>query len=407
MFSVKNYKKYILLFLFICFFYCFSSAQFAEKCPEHEYILKDISELETYNHNSNLENFFVKLNNNSEKINIVHIGASHVQAGYWTFGMRTLFEEKFDKKNTSLGLVFPYNIAKNNNCPYYYEFSHEGKWEISKITDSQPKNNIGIMGITASTNDSVAKLSFKINKRIKIENYKFNKITIFHNAEDTNYVLNLSSNILIGIKNKENNATTFFLNDNISDFDLTITKKDALLATTFLFYGALLENTESDFMFFGIGVNGASTNSYLKANFLFDQLSLLKPNLVIFSIGINDAVSSIFTEEVYFKNYNQLIDSILHINPECAIILTTNNDFYNYKGKWNPNQDSVASVMCRLSDKFDLSVWDMYKIMGGEKSINKWRDDKLAQKDRIHFTKDGYFLLANLFFEALTKQYNF
>jgi lysophospholipase L1-like esterase len=374
------------------------------------YILTDISELESYNANPNLGKLMTRLaqindTNNSDKINIIQIGASHVQAGVWTFEMRKLLEKYYQIKEASLGLVFPYNIAKKSSCPYYYEFSHTGKWEISKITDLQPEQTIGIMGITAFTHEPVAELSFKMSEKIKTQNYLFDKITIFHNAEDTIYALMLAEDTIVTsiIQNLENHTTTFLLNQKTSSFNLIISQKDSVSNGTFLFYGALLENSNANFDLCGIGINGASTSSYFKANLLFKQMAKINPDMVIFSIGINDAVSSIFNEETYYINYKMLIDSVLSIRPDCAIILTTNNDFYNYKGKWNANQETISNIMCRISNDFDVSFWDMYKIMGGEKSINKWRDDKLAQKDRIHFTSTGYKLLANLLVDAIIR----
>jgi len=38
--------------------------------------------------------------------------------------------------------------------------------------------------------------------------------------------------------------------------------------------------------------------------------------------------------------------------------------------------------------------------MGGAKSMAKWYTAKLAQKDRVHFTKAGYQLMGELFFNA-------
>jgi hypothetical protein len=43
--------------------------------------------------------------------------------------------------------------------------------------------------------------------------------------------------------------------------------------------------------------------------------------------------------------------------------------------------------------------------MGGLKSMDTWYKEKLAQKDRIHFTVAGYQLLGNLFSNALFDAY--
>lgn len=368
------------------------------------------SELESYNINKNLNIFHDKLDlvkNKNAGIKVFQIGASHVQAAFWTKKTREQFEDYLQLDSSSLGLVFPYNILKQN-CPYYYDFSYSANWNISKISDKNIERNIGIMGITAYTNDVCGELNFKISNSVQSEKYKFNKITIFHNSEDTTYSLNIIPKTIVKSveTNAEQQTTTFFLNTLTDNFKFEAEKKDTTNGE-FLFYGAYLENTKSLFSYCGIGINGASTSSYFKANLLFEQLNVLKPDLVIFSIGVNDAVSNVFDENKYYENYKILINSVLKQNKDCAIILTTNNDFYNYKGIWNPNQEKIAETMCRLSEYFSCSVWNLYEIMGGKKSINKWKEDSLAQKDRIHFTRDGYTILAELFFNAIIKDYSF
>ena len=55
-------------------------------------------------------------------------------------------------------------------------------------------------------------------------------------------------------------------------------------------------------------VNGASVNSYLRCIDLENQLKLIKPDLVIFSIGINDAYEEDSSQDLFYKNYDALIN---------------------------------------------------------------------------------------------------
>ena len=41
--------------------------------------------------------------------------------------------------------------------------------------------------------------------------------------------------------------------------------------------------------------------------------------------------------------------------------------------------------------------------MGGDKSILQWLKPKLASFDKLHYTKDGYILQANLLMNAMLK----
>ena len=66
----------------------------------------------------------------------------------------------------------------------------------------------------------------------------------------------------------------------------------------------------------------------------------------------------------------------------------------------NRNGLLAREVFYRLARATDGAVWDQFEIMGGLESMDKWRQDKLAQNDRIHFTKAGYELLGTLFTSA-------
>ncbi len=201
-----------------------------------------------------------------------------------------------------------------------------------------------------------------------------------------------------------NGATEFYLNKPIDTLDLQIIKTDTI-KSSFYFYGALLENSKPSIKYTGIGINGASTSSYLKAEYLDYHLKAINPDLVIFSIGVNDAASKSFSKQVYISNYKKLADKILEVNPYCAIIFTTNNDFYYYRGGVNPHYKAVYYAMTSLAKKYNASVWNMFNVMGGYKSINFWKNDKIARRDRIHFTRAGYKILADLLFDAIMKDY--
>ena len=72
------------------------------------------------------------------------------------------------------------------------------------------------------------------------------------------------------------------------------------------------------------------------------------------------------------------------------------------KVKWinNENVLDVQQVMYDLAEITHGAVFDQFEIMGGQKSMAKWFEYKLAQKDRVHFTRAGYVLMGNLFYNA-------
>ena len=87
-------------------------------------------------------------------------------------------------------------------------------------------------------------------------------------------------------------------------------------------------------------------------------------------------------------------------SPGCAILFTTNNDSYR-KGSPNPFTGECTDAFYQLARKWDAGVWNLYRIMGGEGSMQAWEAAGYAQGDRIHFRSEGYDVLGNLLFNAI------
>jgi lysophospholipase L1-like esterase len=169
----------------------------------------------------------------------------------------------------------------------------------------------------------------------------------------------------------------------------------------FSLYGLRMESDESGLCFDAIGNNGADLPSYLKCDLFEQQLHAALPDIVILSVGINDAYTREFNAEQYKANYRKLISKILAVSPECAILFTTNNDSYYRKRYHNGNGEKVQKAIFELAEEFDAGVWDMYEVMGGYRSINQWVTAKLARTDRVHFTSGGYYVIGALLSDAL------
>jgi len=376
---------------------------------QYLYIQHDSSVLEHFDTNPNLDKFFDKLDElyltGHGQVSIMHFGGSHIQAGVWSYEIRKLFESLSPNLEGSPGLVFPFSIAKTNH-PYYYKSSFNGEWEISKVTDKVPEDTIGLIGMSARTKDSLADIQVMFYPRANITKRRFDKVTVFHNINDTSYLVKLAQEELVDtvIINPEVRGTEFYLSEPVDTFNLEVVRIDSSDGE-FRFYGALLENSKSSVKYSGVGINGAATYSYLKAELFDTHLKALNPDLVIFSIGVNDAAGKSFSRLAYINNYKKLADKILAVNPDCAIIFTTNNDFYYYRGGANPHYDEVYAAMRTLAKEYDASIWNMFKVMGGYKSINYWRNDDIAKRDRIHFTRQGYKIVAGLLFDAIIDDY--
>ncbi|GAB1450119.1 hypothetical protein MASR2M47_01750 [Draconibacterium sp.] len=104
------------------------------------------------------------------------------------------------------------------------------------------------------------------------------------------------------------------------------------------------------FVYHSIGINGAQVPSFNRCYLFEKQLAVLKPDLVILGLGINDAYGKRFSQNDYEANYGELIASIRKAAPQTAIIFTTNNDSYLYRRYVNKNGEKVEQSMLKMAE---------------------------------------------------------
>ena len=353
--------------------------------------------------NSLLEKIHLQWTEGSQKVNIVHFGGSHIQADIWSNRMRQNFQNISPFNNTGRGMVFPFRVIHSNGSPYL-KTENTGQWKGSRNAVRKHRPPFGLMGARADLLDSMAEIQIWENPN-HCKDCVFDQIDLFVADTSKSYCVEITNDTLEW--RKENDTTgvyTFKLSKPIDSLSLKITKQDTS-PSVFSLYGFKLQNNNNGISYHSVGVNGASVPSYLKCQFLPIQLETIKPDLVIFSIGINDAYSPGFSKQKFIHNYDSLIQIVRNINPQAAILFTTNNDSY-YKRKL-PNKRGIVvkEAMYELAKKHNCSVWDLFEVMGGLNSISIWQKNGLAKKDKIHLTPDGYKLVGDLLFEAFLSSY--
>lgn len=354
-----------------------------------------------------MERFFDKLDTlfftGKGHVNIMHIGGSHVQAGVFSQQMRDNLLNLFPGITAGRGLVFPYMMT---NTPASYSISRTGEWEYFR--NALPfETRMGLAGASVTTSDTEA--SFCIVTREKaprditpVFDFNYVKILGYGNMIP---VVHFNNDTLIGTYSEEEGSFTFILPDYTDSLYVDFNHQPG----TFTVTGVYLDNGMPGITYHGIGINGARVDSYLKCEDLKRDLKLVNPDLVIFGIGINDAAAESFSKERFISDYDMLIDTILAVNPDCALLFVTNNDSYKKvsRKKYEVNRNGVLAeqAFMELGRRHNGAVWDFFDIMGGLKSMQKWQDEGIAQKDKIHFTSSGYALIGDLLFNALMEKY--
>ena len=400
-------KKLVFIF---CFSVLISSNFLAQFNPvnynKYPYINQDLNHLKIYGKKT-WDKFFGKLDkqyeNGNENLNIYHFGGSHIQADIWSNKLRENFQHSLPYNNAGRGFFFPFRLIKSNGSPIISS-SCSGNWKGYRNSVNHHQGPFGLTGVRAELLDTLSVINIWFKNPIN-QFDSFQEIDLFFEDSSDNYDINLivDSTILISSEKLEGHIK-YKLSMAIDSLSFSIIKKENI-ESKFSFFGFCFDNNKHGISYHSIGVNGASVPSYLRCVNLEKQLDLNPPDLVIFSIGINDAYENDFSKEFYSKNYDSLIQIIYSVNPETAILFTTNNDSYYHRKYPNKRVYEAKEVMVNLAESKKLALWDMFEIMGGLNSIQKWQLDGLAKKDLLHLNYKGYNLIGDLLFEAIMEGY--
>ena len=364
-----------------------------------------------------MERFFAKMDSvvflDKGNVSIMHIGGSHVQAGVFTQQFRDDLLSIGDDLMGGQYFVFPFTAGGTNN-PSHFMVSSTGSWTycrnaVRKETDKR----MGLAGAAITTTDPNATVSIVSRSRRPTEltpEFSFNKVTLIGFSETDNVMPVVSYDDTTRQGQYDDYQSTYtFLLPALTD---SICIRFDTMPGEFTLTGVLLENGASGISVHGVGVNGASVPSYLRCDDFERDLQLIKPDLIIFGIGINDAAEKDFEKRTFMKNYDDLIQIIQRVNPDCALLFLTNNDSYKRvrvkkkrRYEVNPNGKIVEDAFMEMGKQYNAAVWDQFDIMGGLRSMSDWEKAGLAQKDKVHFTNAGYQLIGDLLYNALITSY--
>ncbi len=401
-----------LLISFLIFFLSASSS-FSQDIPFSEYdfpyIRYDVNRIDFPGDSAEFETLFSKFDNlilkGEGKVNIVHFGGSHIQAGIYSGQTRKRLQNMYPGLTGGRGLVFPYRMSRSN-APNNYNITWTGKWETCTNVQFRRSCSLGLLGVAAVTTTTDA--SIRIVGGKNYGHYETDKIRIFHDFGEQYFKIIPDSLSISDYKLTEFPERGFTLietNQVIDTVYLRLLNTDSL-QTEFTLYGIALDNHDSGIVYHDAGINGASLPSFLKCNLLETQLAEIQPDLIIISLGTNDTYTKKFDTEFYRNNYLEFISRIRKAQPETAILMTVPNDAYYRRRYPNKNVALAQTVIYEVAKQQNCGVWDFYEIMGGLNSSSLWHKDALMAYDRIHFSASGYLIKGDLLYEAIQKAYD-
>lgn len=325
-------------------------------------------------------------NRRSSKFTVVHIGDSHIQPGIVSAEVAHALQQEYG--NGGRGLVCPLRLA-GTNAPTDYDLTSTASVSAaSKLLSSSKPAGMGMTGVAVK----FAGGNTTLNIKTKHPGDAFYRITMFHSAGEKAEVT--QNGYTLKPHRVSANATDYVLRHLTDTAALSVKGSGAL-------YGIKLLNTKRGVVVDCIGNNGATYSSYLHIDGFARQLKDLAPNLVIISLGTNEAYGKYTSLD---DNIDRLLKSITHECPGVKFLLTTPLETHKKGGHGYVTQTGVAAVrdiIMNYGKRHHIAVWDFYTVAGGSDAASRWLKTGYMKSDHLHLSSQGYRFMGELLSRAL------
>jgi lysophospholipase L1-like esterase len=357
---------------------------------------------------ASLAPFFEKLwlqrTQGGRKINIVHIGDSHILGNFMTREMRKRMQAAFG--DAGRGMIFPYKLI-NSNGPQDYIISTSARWSGTNcVRDQNELTDYGISGFSAVTSSTGSEISIQLRDTTSSTSSPFTKVTVFYRNNDGAPPITIEDEnthqVAVPVI-EDGFSKAFYFDRPVSECTIKLAKCSG--KKSFWLDGVSIDNERAGVIYHSIGVNGAKFSDFARAKFFALQLKEITPDLVILSFGTNEAQAR-NSPTLLQKQMDELTTQITTQWPHACILFTTPADSYLRGKGFNPNMTDVSTTIKDFALKKDFAYWDLFQIGGGENSAENWKSNGLMSSDSVHYSRTGYAAQGKLLYMGLISAYN-
>lgn len=384
------------LLIISCFF---ATAAYGQMVREQDSLIGDPN---------SIENLFYYTKTMDLPLDVVQIGDSHIQPGVMAAPLGKILKNTFG--NGGYGMAYPYQLA-NTNGHSAYKTSSNASWKPSKVTAKNPNQPIGISGYSLFQNKLDAYIDYSFDS---IQTPPIHYVTIFHSSNlDSNYYYAVESKKGIQSIFLENESTpfksVFYFEKAVSKFRITHIRKYKQ-QTSSVIQGVYVRSKQTGAVVSSIGVNGATFNQYNQAEDFRKHIQSLAPDIVILSLGTNEAFQGTsFSDSIFKEEVRGMIQLLSGLEKPPIIVLTTPPGVsvsQKVKKKFvyqpNPLVTRIRKVQIELCETYNLYVFDLFTCMGGAGSMREWSKLGLTDSKQIHLSMQGYTLAG----ESMAKAFS-
>lgn len=181
-------------------------------------------------------------------------------------------------------------------------------------------------------------------------------------------------------------------------------------------YGVVMERDGPGVVIDGLMLIGAFTRVLLHfdAEHIRTQVAQREPDLLVYWLGANDAVSESvpFEPDVYREQFGQVIARMRAGRPEASCMVMSVLD----KGerpdgggiRTIPRVPVLVQTQREVAEAAGCAFFDTYQAIGGENTMRRWyrNSPRLVTADLGHLTGPGARVVGNLVYKAFMKGYD-
>ena len=387
------------------------------------------------------------------KVNVVHIGDSHVQTNSFSGSIRSTLQQSLG--NGGYGFTFPYYFQNKGLEGKTFRFSSNASWQICRnnmpyICALDAEFGLSGYGFTTSMENFALKIEvidaqykfntmkviaagepfpFKIAEAIgkfEIKNAPpFFNIHVVKQGETLAGIAKkygVSANSIMEMNKIDSSAisadSVLHIHVEAKTVDINMSRLKPLKfqqserhvatyrqkKTASEIYliptvkrqlhnlnGLVFENDRRGIIYHGIGSIGSMASHFNATPLFFEQLHVLSPDLFIVSLGTNESFSLMPAEE-YMSNLNRLIANIRNACPGVPVLVTTPPASL-LKGEPNIYVKEYTDTLMKASD---FAVWNLHSFTDGLMHISG---------DKMHYTRQGYINQGTAFATAILRNY--
>lgn len=325
----------------------------------------------------------------ASQFRILQLGDSHIAGAYFTDTLRQELQQKWG--NAGIGWVYPMPVSGQRMPSVDYSGS---QWQIINMRRDTAPFPLG--GILAR---SKSKQSLVLNPKDTGEQ----QITIAMRPIFADSPLKISDA-------RQKNTFAYSLHgNNWQYFTLNALPPIRIQAADNALWevGAInFENRKSGVIVSALGLNGTQLGHWSKWRKDWENdLVETQADLVILAYGTNEAFNEQINIAQTKKMWQDNINRIRQTLPDAAILIVGAPESLINKdgvcGTRPKRLNEIQKMQQQLAQENRLLYWSWQNAMGGECSMNRWINNKLAQNDGVHFSPQGYQQSAKKFSQAL------